>query len=157
MRITSPVFSHDEPVPAKYTCKGPNVSPPLEFHDVPTNAKTLVLLVEDLDSLNNWIHWLVYNIPADAKGLSEGELPEGAVDGVCNGGTHGYEGPCPKYFSGIHHYRFMLYALDVRLDLPDSADSKVVLENMENHILSTAMLVGVATGDQVNVHQEANK
>ena len=154
MRITSPVFSHDQPVPAKYTCKGPNVSPPLEFHDVPSQAKSLVLIVEDLDSLNNWIHWLVYNIPPQAGSLQEGNLPEGAVDGVCNGGTHGYEGPCPKYFAGTHHYRFMLYALDIMLDIPYTADSRVVLENMENHILETAILVGLADGDQVKVPQE---
>lgn len=155
MKITSSVFVHDEPIPAKYTCKGPNVSPPLEFHDVPAEAKSLALIVEDMDSMNNWVHWLVYNIPTDVKGLEEGKLPEGAVDGVCNGGTHGYEGPCPKYFAGTHHYRFMLYALDIKLDIPHSADARVVLDNMENHILDSAILVGQADGEQIKVQQEA--
>lgn len=149
MRISSPVFSYDQPVPIKYTCKGENINPPLEFSEIPVNTKSLALIVEDLDSLNNPIHWLVYNIPPHVNGLDEGKLPEGAVEGVCNGGTHGYEGPCPVYFAGVHHFRFMLYALDIQLDLPYGADTKVVLENMENHILAIAILVGLADGDQV--------
>lgn len=148
MHINSPAFSYDQPVPTPYTCKGENISPPLEFHAVPPEAKSLALVVEDIDALNQWVHWLVYNIPARGKGLEEGKLPQGAVDGVCNGGTHGYEGPCPKYFTGVHHYRFTLYALDTVLDLPVDADTPAVRKQMEGHVLDTAVLIGTAEGEE---------
>lgn len=150
MHLSSPEFSYDQPVPERYTCKGPNISPPLEFHKVPAQAQSLVLVVEDIDSLNQWVHWLVYNIPPTVKGLEAGRLPKGAVDGVCNGGTHGYEGPCPKYFNGLHHYRFTLYALDTLLDLPPTADTVAARRQMEGHVLDTAVLIGTAEGEEGN-------
>src|SRR5690606_33654796 len=122
MKITSPAFADKQPVPEQYTCKGINVNPPLEFLDTPKESKSFVILVEDIDSSNQWIHWLVYNIPADVSFFEEGTIPKGSVDGICNGGTRGYEGPCPKYFSGIHRYSFTLYALDIVLTVPDDAD-----------------------------------
>jgi Raf kinase inhibitor-like YbhB/YbcL family protein len=150
MKLTSPAFADKIPVPVKYTCKGPNISPPLEFIDVPKNAKSLVLIVEDIDSTNHWIHWLVYNIPGDTTHFEEGKIAKGAIDGVCNGGTHGYEGPCPKYFSGIHRYCFRLFALDTTLEVPLIADANVIRSEMEGHILATAELLGVAEGEQVS-------
>jgi Raf kinase inhibitor-like YbhB/YbcL family protein len=150
MTISSPAFSNNLPVPVKNTCGGPNISPALEFIDVPKNAKSLALVVEDIDSDNHWIHWLVYNIPATINHFEEGKIPEGAVDGICNGGTHGYEGPCPKYFSGIHRYAFRLYALDTMLDVPVTANVKVILPAIASHILATAELMGVAQGEKVS-------
>lgn len=150
MHLNSPAFSYDQPVPEKYTCKGPNISPPLEFHEVPAEAESLVLVVEDIDSPDQWVHWLAYNIPPDTRRLEEGRLPEGAVDGVCNGGTHGYEGPCPKYFTGLHHYRFSLYALDTVLDLPYSADTAEVRRRMDRHVIDTHVLIGTAEGEEGN-------
>lgn len=150
MRITSPAFADKQPVPLPYTCNGPNVSPPFEFLDVPKETKSLALVVEDTDSSNQWVHWLVYNIPGHVTYLEEGKIPTGAVNGICNGGTYGYEGPCPKYFHGIHHYCFRLYALDTVLDVPPDADKRTVLSSMEGHILSHAELVGIAEGEQVS-------
>jgi Raf kinase inhibitor-like YbhB/YbcL family protein len=137
-------------VPVQNTCKGTNQSPPLEFLDVPKETKSFTLIVEDLDSPNNWIHWLVYNIPGDVTHFDEGKLPEEAIDGICNDGKPGYEGPCPKNFKGIHHYCFKLYALDTVLEVPSIADANVILSEMEGHILETAELVGVAEGEQVS-------
>lgn len=151
MKITSPAFLHHQPVPVRYTCQGSNVSPPLEFSEIPENTESFALILEDIDSSNNWIHWLVYNIPGTIRQFEEGKIPEGSVDGVCNGGTHGYEGPCPIYFAGTHRYRFLLYALDCILDVPYEADSKVILERVEGHILDTAVLVGMAEGEQVRI------
>lgn len=150
MKLTSPAFASRQPVPVQNTCNGPNSSPPLEFIDIPKGTKSLALVVEDIDSSNHWIHWLVYNIPPDTTHFDEGSAPEGAVDGICNGGTSGYEGPCPKYFKGVHRYSFMLYALDTVLSVPPMADIKVIEQEMRGHILETAELIGVAEGEMVS-------
>jgi len=150
MKLTSPAFADKLPVPVKYTCKGSNVSPPLEFLDVPKDAKSLVLIIEDINAKTQWIHWLVYNIPASTSFFDEAKVPEGAIEGICNDGKKGYEGPCPKYFQGIHHYSFRLYALDTVLNVPAFADAKVIQSEMENHIIASAELTGAAEGEQVS-------
>ncbi len=147
MRITSPAFRDHEPIPAQYTCDGANINPPLEFHELPPETKTLVLMVEDTDApANPWVHWLVFNIPATTTRVAENAIPEGAVEGLANGGTHGYEGPCPRYFAGTHHYKFRLYALDTGFRIPASTDRSALLPRMEGHILAEAILVGTAEG-----------
>lgn len=93
-----------------------------------------------------WVHWLVFNIPPHAGGIKEGALPLGAVEGLANGGTPGYEGPCPKYFAGTHHYRFLLAALDKQLDLPATANIDAVRTGMQDHVLETAALIGLQEG-----------
>jgi Raf kinase inhibitor-like YbhB/YbcL family protein len=141
MKITSPAFKDGERVPKQYTCEGPNISPPLQFSEVPSNAKSLVLLVEDPDAeAKPWVHWLVYNIPPQVKGFGENSTAEGAIQGICNGGTYGYEGPCPP--DRPHVYLFKLYALDKVLDVPAKADRKVILKEMEGHIVGEALLKG---------------
>ncbi len=148
MKIVSPAFQDHELIPEKYTCRGPNVNPPLEFHDVPTNARSLVLILEDVDApANPWVHWLVFNIPPSARRCPEHSLPAGGTEGLANGGTFGYEGPCPKYFTGTHHYHFKLYALDQVLPLAPDADRPVVLAAMGSHVIEEAQLVGLAVGD----------
>jgi len=149
MKITSLAFADKIPVPLQYTCKGPNTSPPFEFIDVPKGATSLALIVEDLDSANHWIHWLVYNIPGNTTHFEEGKIPQSAIDGICNGGTRGYEGPCPKYFKGVHRYSFKLFALDTMLEVPADADAKIIVSSMEGHVLDSAELIGIAQGEQV--------
>jgi Raf kinase inhibitor-like YbhB/YbcL family protein len=156
MQIISSSFSNHQHVPPQYTCKGTNISPPFEFLDVPGNTMSFVLIVEDLDSSNHWIHWLVYNIPGHIRQIEEGKLPAEAVDGICNGGTHGYEGPCPVYFAGEHHYAFRLYALDVKLDAPFNADKNVIAGQMKGHIIATAELIGLAQGEKQENVMELN-
>jgi Raf kinase inhibitor-like YbhB/YbcL family protein len=150
MKITSPAFADKVPVPTQYTCKGPNISPPFEFLDVPKEAKSLSIIVEDLDSDSKWIHWLVYNIPGNVSHFEEGKIPDNAVNGICNGGTTGYQGPCPKSFSGIHRFAFKLFALDVVLGPRPNADCKVITGEMEGHIIAVAELIGVAEGEQIS-------
>lgn len=92
-----------------------------------------------------WDHWLIYNIPAQAKGLKEGiakvrELPDGSRQGVNSWGRIGYDGPNPP--SGTHRYYFRLYALDCDLGLPAGANKTVLLSAMKGHILATAELMG---------------
>ena len=147
MFITCPEFSHLTRVPTSHTCNGENISPPLEFGDLPAKTKSLVLVVEDRDAVPDpWVHWLVFNIPPTPMSIPAGHIPEGGTEGIANGGTHGYEGPCSKYFRGTHHYSFQLYALDTVLDLDAGADKKQVATTMQNHIVGSATLVGLCEG-----------
>jgi Raf kinase inhibitor-like YbhB/YbcL family protein len=147
MFVTSPAFLAHAHVPAPYTCNGENISPPLELGDIPPRTKSLVLIVEDRDAAPNpWVHWLVFNIPPTATSVPPGHIPEGGTEGIANGGTHGYEGPCSKYFSGIHHYYFQIFALDTLLDLPPKADKKQVVATMQDHIVGSATLLGLCEG-----------
>ena len=147
MKITSLDFGDHLPVPEKFTCKGPNVSPPLEFIDVPAETKSLAVNIEDLDAPDHRVHWLVYNIPPDVTHFDEGAIPENAVEGIGSDGTRGYKGPCPREFSGVHHYRFSLYALDAMLNLPDQADAIAIRQAMVGHILATASITAITQGE----------
>jgi Raf kinase inhibitor-like YbhB/YbcL family protein len=147
MFIASPVFQDNTSVPTPHTCMGENISPPFEFGDLPAQTRSLVLIVEDRDATPNpWIHWLVFNIPPTTTSVPVDNIPVGGAEGIANGGTHGYEGPCPKYFSGTHHYHFQLFALDTVLDLPASADKSQVLAHLQNHVIDSATLVGLCEG-----------
>ncbi len=149
MTITSPVFKENEIIPTLYTCYGKNINPPFIFLDIPKNAKSLVFIIEDIDATPvPWIHWLLFDIPISIKKLEDDSIPSGSIQGICNGGTYGYEGPCPKYFKGTHHYYFRLYALTIKLNLPDTSDTKVVKKEMKNHILEDSYLIGLAKGTQ---------
>lgn len=147
MFITSPAFDNSTHVPEQHTCMGDNINPPFEFGGIPAQTKTFVLVVEDRDATPDpWIHWLVFNIPPTTTYVPAGNIPTGGTEGIANGGTHGYEGPCPKYFSGTHHYYFSLFALDTALDLPASADKAQVAASMQNHIIGSAALLGLCEG-----------
>ncbi len=151
MTVGSTAFGHGEAIPARYTCEGDDLSPPLEFRGVPDGTESLVLIVDDPDApdpaapLRVWVHWLVYNLPPDTAGLPEGAsargLPEVAKQGLNDSGEVGYGGPCPPI--GRHRYFHKLFALD-RV-LPDlGAVKRGDLEReMEGHILARAELMGV--------------
>jgi Raf kinase inhibitor-like YbhB/YbcL family protein len=126
---------------------GENISTPFEFGDLPTQTKSLVLIVEDRDARPApWVHWLVFNIPPTTTLVPQGNIPDGGTEGIANGGTHGYEGPCPKYFNGTHHYHFQLFALDIVLDLPATANKPQVVASMQSHIIDSTTLVGLCEG-----------
>ena len=103
--IKSPAFAQEESIPSKYTCDGKDISPPLSWENVPENAKSLVLISDDPDAPDpkapkmTWVHWVLYNIPPDAKELPEGvsseKLPKGAEEGMNDWRKTGYGGPCP--------------------------------------------------------------
>jgi Raf kinase inhibitor-like YbhB/YbcL family protein len=135
MQITSPVFKNNDYLPEKYTCDGPDVNPPLVFSDIPPNAKSLALIVDDPDSPSGvWTHWLVWNINPDTKEILENSLPINAIEGTTTWGKVGYRGPCPS--SGTHRYFFKLLALDTLVDLPPSATTAQFIEIIKNHLLS---------------------
>ena len=148
MRVESPAFNEGGAIPAKHTCEGEDTAPPLRFHDVPKDAKSLVLLVDDPDAPDPkaprrvWLHWLVWDLPPDTKELPEGgrPLPPGATEATNDSGDVGYGGPCPPI--GRHRYFFKLFALDTLLGLPGSAKRADVEKAMEGHVLAQAQVMG---------------
>jgi Raf kinase inhibitor-like YbhB/YbcL family protein len=152
MKITSSVFEHQGKIPAKYTCIGEDVSPPLQFEDVPSEAKSLVLIVDDPDApvahsagsgSSTWVHWVVFNMPPTVKGIGENSVPEGGIEGDTSFGKPGYGGPCPP--SGEHRYFFKLYALSEMLTFEhlEKMDKQSVEEKMKDKILDQAELLGL--------------
>ena len=148
MFITSSAFLTGASIPKLHTCEGRNISPSLAWGDVPSGAKSLVLIVDDPDAPDpaaprmTWVHWLLYNLPAGCAALPEAvqTLPAGTLEGVNDGKRTGYGGPRPPI--GRHRYFFKLYALDCVL--PDLRfPTKSVLEGaMQGHVIAEAQLIG---------------
>jgi len=122
------------------------MSPPLTWDQVPEGTQSLALISDDPDApMGTWVHWVMWNIPADAMQLldnvpPDAELPNGSCQGITDFGRRGYGGPAPP--SGVHRYYFKIYALDTVLDLPDTTTKADLLEAMEGHILAQAQLMG---------------
>jgi len=146
IKITSSAFEEGGLIPAKYTCDGADVSPPLQWDAVPEGTKSVALICDDPDApMGTWVHWALFNLPSDAKELAENipaeeTLPNGAKQGVNDFGRIGYGGPCPP--GGTHRYFFKIYALDTEVGLEAGADKRQLLKAMEGHILEQGQLVG---------------
>jgi Raf kinase inhibitor-like YbhB/YbcL family protein len=147
MKVTSSAFTDGALIAPKYTCDGEDVSPPLEWMDVPDGTKSLALILDDPDAPSGvFVHWLVYGIPSGEKELVEGAgnektLTGGARQGKNNFGKVGYGGPCPP--SGTHHYYFHLYALDDDLsNLRAGASRQELDKSMRGHIMAEAQFMG---------------
>lgn len=142
MELTSPVFSNNQSIPFKYTCDGDDINPPLLISDVPQNAKSLVLIIDDPDAPQaTWVHWTVFNISPKTVQIPENNVPPEAREGTTSFGKPGYGGPCPP--SGIHHYYFKLYALDSSLNLDSSAKKEDIENAIQGHIIEQAELIGL--------------
>ena len=146
MKLTSTAFGEGGMIPAQYTCNGPDISPPLNWEDVPEQTKSLALIADDPDApVGTWVHWVLYNLPADSRELQEDlpktkVLPNGAMQGTNDFRKIGYNGPCPP--GGTHRYFFKLYALDELVDLNPGARKKDLLDAMKGHILAECQLMG---------------
>lgn len=139
LKITSPAFSENGMIPDKYTCKGENINPELNIKDIPKDAKTLVLIVDDPDAPDRTFdHWMMWNIPVTDK-IAEGSAP--GKEGKNGKKENKYTGPCPP--SGTHHYHFKVYALNKELDLPKDIDKTELLNAMGPHIVAKGELVGL--------------
>jgi len=140
MKITSSAFENNQLIPSKYTCDGENINPPLLISDVPTEAQSLVLIMDDPDApMGTWVHWTLFNIDSKTIEIAEDSVPSGAIQGRTNSANN-YGGPCPP--SGTHRYFFKLYALDTELDLTAEADKAQIEQVMQNHIIDQAELIG---------------
>lgn len=142
MQISSPAFQNQQNIPAKYTCDGDDINPSLAFEEVPVDAQSLALIVDDPDApAGTWTHWTVWNIDPATKEIAENSVAGGAIEGKTSFGRPGWGGPCPP--SGTHRYFFKLYALDSVLELPAGADVKQLEAAMVGHIIESCELIGL--------------
>jgi len=140
MKITSSAFQQGANIPSKFSCDGPNTSPPLQISDVPGEAKSVVLIVDDPDAPSGlFTHWAVWNISPQTGTIAEGSTPKG-VHGTNDFGKSGYGGPCPP--SGAHRYYFKIFALDRELDLPVGAKRSQLDAAMKDHVIAQGELMG---------------
>ena len=140
LSVMSPAFENNKLIPAKYTCDGDDVNPPLAIDGVPEGTKTLAVIVDDPDApMGTWDHWIVWNIPATASKIAENTVP--GTEGMNDFRRRAYGGPCPP--SGTHRYFFKVYALDVKLDLSPTSRKRDVEKAMQGHVLAKAELVGL--------------
>ncbi len=145
-KIKSSAFDAEGTIPKKYACNGDNISPPLSWSGAPSGTKSYAIIVEDPDAPNKThVHWVVYNIPANATEMSENvsegkKLPSGALQGINDDKKTGYSGPCPP--SGTHRYFFKIYALDKGLDMTGDVTKEKLLEAMKEHVLVEAEVMG---------------
>jgi len=155
--LKSDVFVNDQFISAKYTCEGDNISPQLSWSDVPANVQSFAIICDDPDAptAEPFVHWVIFNIKKNVTSLSE-NVPakkfftaraknvslRSIKQGTNNFGKIGYGGPCPPKGHGVHRYNFVLYALDVVLNLKAGATKSELLAAMQGHILTTAKLIG---------------
>ena len=137
--ITSSAFESQAYIPIKYTCDGENINPPLTIKNIPFEAKSMVLIIDDADApIRPWVHWAVWNIPI-AKEIKENSVP--GVEGWNDFRNQSYGGPCP--IAGIHRYLFKIYVLDDLLALKPAATKTELEKAMNPHIIAFGELVGL--------------
>ncbi len=151
-KLTSSAFNNGQPIPRKYTQEGQNASPPLSWSNLPQDTRELALICDDPDAPRPqpWVHWLIYGISPALAELNEriekGEHVDidngGALQGRNTSDSVGYDGPMPPPGHGVHHYHFRLYALDEALQLRPSLTKEELLEEMEDHVIDQAELIG---------------
>jgi len=148
--IASPAFDDGDSIPTRFTCDGENVSPELSIAELPADASSLALLVDDPDAPGGtFTHWLLWDVPASTEAIPE-DVPRGESVGGLNGarqGTNdadvvGYSGPCPPAGDGPHRYRFRLHALGEPLDLDAGADRAAFDEALSAVARSGSVLRG---------------
>lgn len=148
--LLSEAFVNQGAIPSQYTCEGKDISPPLAWSKIPSQAKSLVLIVDDPDAPDptapkmTYVHWLLYNIPVNSHGLAEDvsadQLPPGTLEGKNDWHRTGYGGPCPPI--GRHRYFFKLFALDVVLPDLNNPSKSQLEQAMKGHILEETQLIG---------------
>jgi len=156
IKLISSAFVAGEPIPARYTGVGEDISPPLAWSGAPKGTRELALICDDPDAPSAkhpgpepWVHWVLYGIPAGTKSLPEAiprviklEQPVGALQGNNSWPAVGYRGPLPPPGSGPHRYFFKLYALDTKLSIGPKQDKQVLLEAISGHVLAEGQLMG---------------
>jgi len=147
LTLSSSAFASGGAIPKQFTCDAANLSPALDWNSAPAGTKALALMVDDPDApVGTWVHWVVYDLPADATGLAQGmpadeTLKNGAKQGVNDFRKVGYGGPCPPA-GRPHRYVFKLYALDASTGLQPRATKADVFKAIQGHVLAEAQLIG---------------
>jgi len=149
LTLLSVAFEDGKTIPVEYTCDGKGANPALEFVAVPPTTKSLAVIMEDPDMPKTiqlsgvWTHWMVWNIPAAAKGIASGQKIAGSagVVGKNTSGSMEYTPPCPP--DAEHQYAFTLYALDTLLTLdPATATKDQLVAAMKGHVIEQSVLTG---------------
>ena len=139
--VRSSAFASGGNIPAQFSCKGANTNPPLQFQGIPKEAKSLALIVEDMDAPGGgFTHWLVWNIDPGTTEIAQKSVPRGASEGTNDFGKTGYGGPCPP--SGTHRYYFRLLAVNQKLDLKPGADRPALERALGKHVIAIGELLG---------------
>jgi Raf kinase inhibitor-like YbhB/YbcL family protein len=155
VKLISPAFKEFEYLPSIYTGDGDDLSPPLEWLNLPEKCRSIAIVCEDLDSISPmgrkfpFVHWLIYNLSPDTSALAEGVItsefpgfPDGAAQGKNSFGKIGYNGPLLPLGAIPHRYVFSLYALRKELDLDPGLTKPDLVEEMRGEILGIARLFG---------------
>ncbi|WP_436931138.1 YbhB/YbcL family Raf kinase inhibitor-like protein [Halosimplex halobium] len=146
LQLTSPAFEDGAAIPERYGYTEDNVNPPLEIAGAPASTESFLIVVDDPDAREPagkiWDHWVVWNIDGDTDSIPEDWDPEdaGAVTGENDYGETGWGGPNPP--DREHTYRFLLYALDDRLDLSAAATKDDAYDAAEGCVVGKAQLEG---------------
>lgn len=142
LKIASSAFKDNGSIPRQYTCDGKDMNPPLLMENVPKEAKSLALIVDDPDApVGLWVHWVMWNIDPKTKEIKENSVPKGAIQGINDFRKNNYGGPCPP--SGTHRYFFKLYALDTTLNISPNSTKADLEKAMKGHILAQAQIIGL--------------
>lgn len=150
--VWSEAFRTGETIPTKYTCDGKDISPPISWTDIPSDTRSIVLIMDDPDALGGtFVHWVAFNIPYNIRILPEGipkhssltpwPFGDSSYQGINDFGGIGYRGPCPPP-GRFHRYFFKVYALDIKLPLAPGSSKSDVEREMYNHILAKGELIG---------------
>jgi len=148
LTVSSSAFQEGDKIPAKYTCEGQDISPPLAWSEPPAGTESIALIVDDPDAPGGvFTHWALFNLPPQTTELAEAmptqaELPSGARQGKTDFGRAGYGGPCPPP-GRPHRYQFTVYTLDQTLDLKAGASRSELFSAMSGHILAQGRLTGL--------------
>ncbi len=142
MQLSSPSFQNNQNIPNKFSCQGENISPELNIKDVPKNAKSLVLILDDPDApIGTFTHWTIWNIPPQTNKIIEAVDNTFATQGINSANQNGYIAPCPP--TGTHHYIFSLYALSDNLNLPATTTVNDLKKAIQDKIITQTKLIGL--------------
>lgn len=144
LKLSSTEFSDGGEIPRKYGYKNEDVNPTLNIENIPDEARSLVLIMDDPDAVEPagkvWDHWVLWNIEPNTSEIIEDSVPPGATEGKNDYGKNGYGGPNPP--DGEHTYKFKLYAIDKELDLRTSASKEDVRKAIKGHVIDKTILRG---------------
>lgn len=147
-QLMSPAFRDGANIPPQYTCKGQNVSPPLNIINCDPQTQSLALVMHDPDApAGDYVHWLMWDVPSSTETIAANSVPVGAVQGLNSNDGVGYMGPCPPPGSGAHRYMFELYCLDSSLGLESGASREQLQKAMRGHVLDSFTLTGLFAAD----------
>lgn len=139
LKVASPAFEANQHIPEKYGCEG--INPPLTIEDIPKEAKSLALVLEDPDApAGTFDHWVVWNIPSTVTQIAEDTVP--GTEGLNSDGENRYTGPCPPQ-GKPHRYFFKIYALDIMLNLDVRSTKRELKHAMNGHVLAEGKLMGL--------------